>query len=242
MAGICLDNKETITDRNYTDKYSGNSCLPNGGTGFTGTSDVDAKTGLVRESAIQAQISNLLTSMNAIAPGTITEEKIQPAADFSSKSAVLRSAIDTEYCFYYKRYMFILKDVLMTAATSDNSITTDSLYLKKKANAETINMKLNQILQVMQGLVNSRLGSLKTYYGGSTGVNKMNSQLDDTRSKLLIHTEMLKNVNMEKDVRSSMIDYSLEKNSSSRNLLGIYGFMNIVAVGLLFYLYRISKS
>ena len=242
MAGICLDNNETINDKNYADKYPGESCLPNAGTGFTGTGDVEAKNGLVRDSAIQAQISNLLTKMNATAPGTITEEKIQPAADFSLKSSMLRSAVDKEYCFYYKRYMYILKDVLMTAATSGDSITTDSIYLKKKANAEVINMKLNQILQVMQGLVNSRLGSLKTYYGGTTGVNKMNDDLNKTRSKLLTHTELLKNVNMEKDVRSSMIDYSLEKNSSSRNLLGIYGFMNIVAVGLLFYLYRISKS
>jgi hypothetical protein len=41
--------------------------------------------------------------------------------------------------------------------------------------------------------------------------------------------------------KQSMIDYTMEKNSSSRNLLAVYGFMNIVAVGLLFYMYKAAK-
>ena len=242
MAGICSNNTETIDDMNYSAKYPGISCLPNNGTGFSGGGDVDPTTGLVSKNAIQSQISNLLSMQQAQAPGTITEEKIEPAGDFSVKSAALRKSIDNEYCFYYKRYMYILQDILMLAATSDSSITKDSPYIQKKSDAQTINTKLNQILQIMQGLVNSRIASLNTYYGSSTGVNKVNDELDDTRTKLLSHSAMLKNVNMEKDVRASMIDYSLEKNSSSRNLLAIYGFMNIVAVGLLFYLYRSSKN
>jgi hypothetical protein len=48
----------------------------------------------------------------------------------------------------------------------------------------------------------------------------------------------LQNSEMETNAKSAMIDYTVEKNSSSRNLLAIYGFMNIVAVGMLVYLYR----
>jgi hypothetical protein len=49
-------------------------------------------------------------------------------------------------------------------------------------------------------------------------------------------------MSMEKDLKSAMVDYTVEKNSSSRNLLAIYGFMNIVAAGLIFYLYRTAKE
>jgi hypothetical protein len=69
----------------------------------------------------------------------------------------------------------------------------------------------------------------------------LNSDLDTARTNLKTHSEQLQKNDMNTDIQSSMIEYSLEKNSSSRNLLAIYGFMNIVAVGLLFYLYKNTK-
>ena len=102
-------------------------------------------------------------------------------------------------------------------------------------------MKLNQILQVLQSLVISRHTSLKGYYGTETGVNRLNSELDARRAELVKHSEILKKNNLEKDTTEAMIEYSIEKNSSSRNLLGIYVFMNMVAAGLIFYMYRSAK-
>jgi hypothetical protein len=84
--------------------------------------------------------------------------------------------------------------------------------------------------------------SLKSYYGEKSGVNELNTQLDETREELIKHAKLLKKNDLEKDAKSAMIEYSIEKNSSSRNLLAIYGFMNIVAAGLIFYLYRSVKS
>jgi hypothetical protein len=167
---------------------------------------------------------------------------MKPASDFAKNATALRSSMNDEYCFYYSRYKYILENVLITAATSEPTITNDAGYKLKKQNAAIINQKLNQILQIMQGTINSRLSTLHTYYGSDTGVNELNSELDDVRSRLVEHSKKLTNVNMEKEARSSMVDYSLEKNSSSRNLLAIYTFMNIVAGGLLFYLYRSSRT
>ena len=93
----------------------------------------------------------------------------------------------------------------------------------------------------MKALVNSRLNTLETYYGDK-GVNRLNSDLDTARRNLKDHSEQLQKKDMNTDIQSSMIEYSLEKNSSSRNLLAIYGFMNLVAVGLLFYLYKNTKE
>jgi hypothetical protein len=97
----------------------------------------------------------------------------------------------------------------------------------------------------MKGIVNNRLGTLDTYYKGSSGtgqINAINMELDDTRNNLVKHSRKLQNNDLKSDVQSAMIEYSLEKNSASRNLLAIYGFMNIIAAGLLFYIYTKSKA
>jgi hypothetical protein len=97
----------------------------------------------------------------------------------------------------------------------------------------------------MKGIVNSRLSTLDTYYNGASGtgqINAINMELDDTRTNLVNHSRKLQNNDLKSDVQSAMIEYSLEKNSSSRNLLAIYGFMNIIAAGLLFYIYTKSKA
>jgi hypothetical protein len=140
MSGFCSQNTETITDANYTDTFSGKlSCLPNGGAGWSGGS-VDPKTGLVSSSLVDSQIAALLarkityTNENGhavdvapIAPSlTQTSDHFpqvntNPANAFSTTAAILRNNIQNEYCFYYKRYMYILKDILNTAATTKGS-------------------------------------------------------------------------------------------------------------------------
>lgn len=233
MTDFCSGNTETINDGNYMQKYPGTSCLPNGGVGFP--DNTVSERGMVDVGQLDAQIMTLLPSQRAAAPPGLSPTDLNPAGAFSDSAAALRKNIKNEYCFYYKRYMYILKKLLTTIATS-NANTGDLTAMKQ--NTESLNSKLNQILQLLQALVNSRLNTLKMYYGPNTGVNQINVELDKNRSDLIKHSTLLKNYELEIDLKSAMIDYTLEKNSSSRNLLAIYGFMNIVAAGLIFYLYR----
>jgi hypothetical protein len=236
---LCSKNTETITTSNYMDNYktsTRNSCLPNNGTGFA-TSSISAS-GIVNKAELDTHINTLLTQMSAVAP--TPSNSVKPD-EFANKAATLRANINTEYCFYYVRYSYILTDLLTTAATI-SSVSIPATYTTKKENTEKLNSKLNQILQVLQALVNSRLLSLKDYYGQNTGVNALNTQIDTTREQLITHAKLLKKNDLEKDAKAAMIEYSIEKNSSSRNLLAIYGFMNIVAAGLIFYLYRTAKN
>lgn len=240
MGDFCSQNKESIDKNNYKDSYDNaqhKSSLPNSGTGF---SKVESN-GLVDQSAVVSHVKTLLDRAKASPPGDTDPDNTNPAANFSESASALRTNIGNEYCFYYKRYMWALNDVLIFAATSGMNLAGNASYNEKKKIAQDLNSKLNQLLQVMQGLINVRSDSLNTYYGTTTGVNALNGQLDDARKSLNLHMGKLQSNNMDMDVKSSMIDYSLEKNSSSRNLLAIYGFMNIVAVGILFYLYRASK-
>lgn len=242
MSDFCSENKETITSLNYNQQYETRlrkSCLPNNGSGFTESSL--SSDGMVSQADLDSHIKTLLSQRRATAPKSIESNTTNPSYRFAESSASLRKNITDEYCFYYKRYMYILRDILISAT----ALTPGSMpqaYIDKKNNTEKLNSKLNQILQILQALVNSRLNSLKGYYGQDKGVNELNKQLDTTREDLIRHSKLLKNNELEKDIKSAMVDYSIEKNSSSRNLLAIYGFMNIVAASLIFYLYRSSKG
>lgn len=239
---FCSQDTTVINDTNYKDTFSSSTastCLPNGGTGFSTV----GSDGLVDKSTVDTHIATLLSNgnFNAAAPAVNNSNSdVDIASVFATNSASLRQSINNEYCFYYKRYIYLLQKVLELAATSGMN-PSDPVYISMKQDTQTLNTKLNQILQILQGLIRSRSASLNTYYGTTTGVNQLNNELDEARTSLIGHMSRLQSNDMESDVQASMVDYTIEKNSSSRNLLAIYGFMNIVAVGLLFYLYKNSK-
>lgn len=252
-SSFCNNNTEKITEANYMNKFTDSlfsakkeiSCLPNSGTGFS-PSAVDTSTGLVTPATLDSHVASLIASWETVplsnadleSDPNINSPTNDPAKKFSNNAQSLRSSIDREYCFYYKRYLWVLQDVLNKAVAGSN----DMNYKNQKINAQGLNSKLNQILQVLQTLINSRTKALNSYYASGSGVNVLNADLDKLRAELVDHSSKLQNKALEQDVQSAMIEYSLEKNSSSRNLLGIYGFMNIVAIGLIFYLYRSSKN
>lgn len=251
-----------ITNVNYMNNFSDQfvpgsttvkekSCLPNNGNGFSST-QVNATTGIVDANALSTQVTSIQSMWNARPLSLedlssknpenlkqiIVSPDLNPAKRFSSNASNLRSSIQREYCFYYNRYAWGLQDILGKAAAGE----TGAEYTRQKVNVATLNSKLNQILQILQGLTTSRVSSVDSYYANGSGVNTLNSELDVLRGQLAEHSTRLRDKALEQNVQSAMIDYSLEKNASSRNLLGIYGFMNIVAIGLLFYLYRSSKA
>lgn len=39
-------------------------------------------------------------------------------------------------------------------------------------------------------------------------------------------------------LRKEMVNYSIEKNKAATNLLALYGFLNLSAIGILIYIYR----
>lgn len=234
--GFCDEFQSTdtmsLTKQNVTATYSGNqTCIP--------STAVINSDGTVNSAALNSWVETLLRNTDAKAINSTNPQfggQENPAGDFASKSKVLRENIKKEYCFYYKRYIWAMQTILTDATNTSRPVDP---VLKEAA--QSLNTKLNTILLVMKALVNSRLNTLETYYGDK-GVNRLNGDLDTARRNLKDHSKQLQKNDMNTDIQSSMIEYSLEKNSSSRNLLAIYGFMNLVAVGLLFYLYKNTKE
>ena len=226
----------------YTPQEGMTSCIP--------SFDIIDSNGNVNAASLKSHVDKLLReNAPAIAPDDLSTATIRPvgqdivpspAEKYSAKSKKLRDSIHKEYCHYYVRYMWGITKIL-NDATASGALVSSEL----KDNVQILNMKLNTIILVMKGTVNSRLNTLESYYGGEgdpKSVNYLNKNLDDARKKLAMHSEKLQKQDLSSDIQQSMIEYSLEKNSSSRNLMALYGFMNIVAVGLLFYLYTNTKA
>ena len=251
---FCINNTETITFANFATVYPGTSpnleCLPTTGGFTTGVTN-----GIVSDSALTDHITALLTTFAANPPTSSTQSEPNAASTFATNSKKLRTALQTEYCYYYVRYVFALNQVL-TAATGTSisnstviNTTSGTTYESAKITTALLNKKLNELIQIMQKLQATRFNSLNT--GADSYYNKFNSSsIDSTtfngklkaqQDSLKAQSALLQSGSFNDDVKQSMIDYTIEKNSSSRNLLAVYGFMNIVAVGLLFYIYKASK-
>lgn len=229
MSGICPAETTTITKSTYMATYT----LPAGIPSCVPPATVIKADGTVDSAALNGFVTTFLSTASppaTLAPATPNN----PARDFATRSDALRTSMKSEYCWYYNRYIWALNEVLTAAAQSGGVVDP-----QMKTNTGVLNNKLNGILLVMKASVNSRMNTLNDYY--NTQINSQNESLDDVRQRLKDHSQILQNNDLQSDVQSAMIDYSIEKNSSSRNLLAVYGFMNIVAVGLLFYLYTNTK-
>lgn len=224
-----------ITTANYMEAYTPPSgiraALPPDSTTII---ESDGKVNNVNVNNYAILIMTYASPPSGINP-TTNSNLDNEAALYSGRAKALRDSINAEYCWYYNRYIWALTQLLMTAGQSGTVVSSSM-----KDNVATLNNKLNKILLVMKAVINSRLNQLNTYY--TNDVNSQNSALDLARQRLRDNSEILRNNDLNADVKSAMIEYSLEKNTTSRNLMAVYGFMNIVAVGLLFYLYTHSKE
>lgn len=211
-----------------------------------------------------------LISSTAAAPGGPAQTPEYLAKTFATNSGKIRASLVAEYCFYHAAYVFALSQ-LLTAATNTALVdstgvipATATVYTSGSVNIKygalttsgttisgsglmgdvyKLNTKLNQMIQMMKKLQDVRWTSLNTnYYGVFSDTNSnLNKPLSDVQTKLQTVSTVLTKGDFEMSAKQSMIDYTMEKNSSSRNLLAVYGFMNIVAVGLLFYMYKAAK-
>ena len=208
---ICSENTEIITSGNYTKSYTATRSCLPNGGVGFSPTVIDTYSGVIESNALTTYVATIL-----------------PAS---------ASDIKNEYCFYYKRYKYSLQQLLIYAADVSQPRTyreyrrqrdAKRQQIRLKENTEQLNSILNQILQILQVVIRNSGSSMPDDY-------------QDARDRLVSEMRKLQHTDIEKEAKQSMLDYTIEKNSASRNLLTMYGFLNVVAIGMLVYLYRSSK-
>ncbi len=149
------------------------------------------------------------------------------------------TALQSEFCFYYVRYKFALEDLFETLSrTSAASSLTDAqrrTIETKITNAKNLNIKLNDMIQLTNAIAVKRSSEMRDQ---NLTINMLNENIKDVYTRLQRQNEILRKEDSITELRKRMVDFTEEKNQSAVNLLSLYGFLNLVALGLLFYVAR----
>jgi hypothetical protein len=196
-------------------------------------SSADRTNGILNKSAVTTVITSLENSgelpKNTLPPGT-----------YHDKINAFMNKIKAEYSYYYTRYQYALQqlftEVRKSYITSNSNHTTVQTYLQF---AIQFNTKLNDCIQITKGIsdkINKNTttmnASLATF---SKDMNELQTKLDEQR-KIITSTKVTTKLKKE------MVNYTEEKARYNDNLLKVYYFLDIVALGLLFYIYRAADE
>jgi hypothetical protein len=113
---------------------------------------------------------------------------------------------------------------------------TINKYLKASIQ---LNQTLNDITKIVKGVARSRVNDAK---GLGDAIQRVNAQLDRTEQGLAKQHEILTKGKDNTVLYKEMEKYSKEKNKYTGNMLMLYSFLNITALGLLFYVYRSASE
>lgn len=165
--------------------------------------------------------------------------------DFDTAQKKLKKDITTEYQFYYCRYIYCLNNLF-----TNIRLTTDTIYINGsqiyKDNINTTintylgytkdyNKKLNDLIRIINALNESiKNANDKTTQTLSTSDETLDKLIDDLRE----HNDKLSGKNTVTNLRKDMVKYTEEKGRYTDNLLKMYSVLNIVALGLLVYVYK----
>ncbi len=144
-----------------------------------------------------------------------------------------------EFCHFYSRYRYALDQLFnKLSSTSGKASVSQSdkdainMYLGK---AKEFNIKLNDLVQISNFLASKRVADASQQ---SADVNALNESITKAFGSLKKQSDILNKEHSEAELRQRMVEYTQEKNRSTNNLLQLYGVLNIVAIGLLLYIYR----
>lgn len=142
-----------------------------------------------------------------------------------------------EYCFYDSRYKYALNQLFskLKAGYSQTDLTNQSLIQTYLQSSVALNMKLNDLSQIMNEITKQRLEQTQ---GQNSEINTINQTLDQRSKKLSEQYKVLSSQQATAILYKDMVKYSKERADSTNNMLQLYSFMNIVMVGVLVYLYR----
>ena len=157
------------------------------------------------------------------------------------KQADLLKSVRSEYCFYYSRYKYALIKLLDAIRQGYAESTPDKKQIVDKylAFTQSLNQKLNDLVQIMDAVTHVML---QTTTSMESEIQKVNQTLQDQKEKLAQQHKVIASGEAAKKLNREMVHYTEEKARYTDNLLTLYSALNIVALGLLVYVYKSSTE
>jgi len=182
---------------------------------------------------IIAQVNtNVSRDSNGLISGNSLSTIITSLTPSGTNYNALADNIKSEYCHYYQRYYCAVQYLIADIANNPTSATASS-YLGP---AQRLNQHLSDITVVANTLGTNLLFDSTTNY--STTIAALKTKISENQPKLLEQNRIISSKTPITDLKKQMVKYSEEKGRYSDNLLKLYSVLNIVAIGLLIYIYK----
>jgi hypothetical protein len=157
-----------------------------------------------------------------------------------SVSYDLLYSLQYEFCFNVKYFSVLLADYIFiqNKATDANGFTEarkNALIQTIVNNLTVVKARLTDITDVAATIGSKQTGELK---GMNDSINAFVKSTKASVDALNENVGVLMSKDKESNLRSRQLSYSEEKNAYANQLLAMYGFANLIALGLLFYIYK----
>jgi hypothetical protein len=225
--------QSSLTDSELDKIYSGTKpgLLPNPPNG---SSDRDANNMLSANA-----VTRIITTHKSA--GTIPNSNSNNTDAMVAAQTEFLTNIKAEYCFYDSRYKYSLEKLFsaVRAAYQNNSADAQSVIQKYLAFTQRFNQRLNDLTQIINSVTDGMLQASNTI---SKDIQDFNTRVQELKVKLDEQNSIISSGEAMMKIKKQMVKFTEEKARRSDNLLKLYGFMNIVTIGLLVYVYRAASD
>jgi hypothetical protein len=157
-----------------------------------------------------------------------------------SVSYDLMYSLQYEFCFYTKYFSILLADYIFiqnkqTDTNGFSEARKNALIQTIVNNLTVVKARLTDITDVAATIGTKQTGELK---GMNDSINAFVQSTKASVDTLNANASILMSKDKESNLRSRQLSYSEEKNAYANQLLAMYGFANLIALGLLFYIYK----
>lgn len=187
--------------------------------------------GMLNKNAVQSIVSGLKGS------GVIPNAQTTTPELYVKKQQDLLKNVQSEYCFYEARYKYSLQQLFNTIQQGymNNTGDVQTAVQRYLQTTQGLNQRLNDLTQIINGVTDDMLSSTSDL---ENEIQAFDKQIREQKSKLDAQNKIISSNQAVSELNKQMVKFTEQKAKYSDNLLGLYSFLNIVALGLLVYVYK----
>ena len=224
----------TLTDTELRETYS-NGTVP-GILPSTSYGQVNRNTnGILNKSTVNSIIESLKQS--GIIPNT---------ANYKSEIVIqkhdeLLKNIKAEYAFYELKYKYTVEKLFCVIEQEriKNNSDMQPVIQPFLDPARELNQKLNDLIQIINGIKDNMSASTS---GLQDKIKELDKLTNEKQIKLEYQNRIISSNQASTELNKQMVKFTEQKAKYTNNLLGMYSFFNIVAIGLLLYVYKSASD
>lgn len=193
--------------------------------------------GILTGEAVKTLVDNLV-SMGRVpqVPAPATTDKAALTA-FAVKDSAFATGLRAEYCFYDSRYRYALQQMIAKLQAGYNASDANAAAALRSyvETTQTLNQKLNDLTQISAEVAKRRLQQSSA---ANQDIRRLSAAMDEKAAVLRKQSEILRSQEGAANLYKEMVKYSQEKVRATDNLLSLYSALNVVAIGMLIYIYK----